>query len=301
MERLKQKRKTQRYQVTKVLSEIDAAVEREVLVEEELRISLARLNTKHGQLNETDTAIVSSLWQPFWEQFEQVVHNNRELLPTDKFNYLRAAPYEEAAAVIAGIPATASCYEEARDILKTRCGDEKRLIDMIRLLERERIQSSLDVQGLRRLHDDLHGHIRWLRSLGVSEETFSTLLHPLILRLLPEYLVLAYHRTAVGDEKHRRLSTQSAALSSNNSDQDRGQKSQLPILLRFLREEVESRERTSCTKKTDHILKYSSEEKQFTSATSKEPARSGTNIGTAAALLQRTDNQECAFCLVAKP
>ncbi|KAG0430884.1 hypothetical protein HPB47_022293 [Ixodes persulcatus] len=268
MERLKQKRKTQRSQVSKVLSEIDAAVEREVLAEEELRILLARLNTIHGQLNATAAAIEPLLtdgeaeleyartseyndrviacsarlsfkitiasadvklpklellrfngdslqWQPFWEQFDQVVHNNRELSPTDKFNYLRAALYEEAAAAIAGLPATASCYEDTWDVFKTRFGDGKRLIDdrMIKLLERQRIRSSLDVRGLR--------HIRGLRSLRVSEETFSTLLHPLVLRLLPEDLALAYHRTAVRDEEHRRLSTKSAALSSNNSDQDR--------------------------------------------------------------------------------
>ncbi|KAG0417762.1 hypothetical protein HPB47_005373 [Ixodes persulcatus] len=237
-------------------------------------------------------------WQPFWEQFEQVVHNNRELSPTDKFNYLRAALSEEAAEAIAGPPATASCYDDARDILKARFGAKKRLIDdhMIRLLERPPIRSSLDIRGLRRLHDDLQGNIRGLRSLGVSEETFSTLLHPLILRLLPEDLVLAYHRTAVRDEEHRRLSNQSAVLSSKNSDQDRGQQGQLPILLRFLRVEIESRERTSCTKKTDHRLKDSSEEKRFISATSKETARSWTNRGTAAALLQRTENQACAFC-----
>ncbi|XP_029824187.2 uncharacterized protein LOC115310061 [Ixodes scapularis] len=228
--------------MTKVLSEIDAAAEREVLVEEELRILLARMNTIHGQLNETDAVIEplwtdgeagqeytrtieyndrvvacsahmrfkitiasadnartsyrpsdsgngssgssvkvklpklevlrlngdSIQWQPFWEQLEQVVHNNRELSPTDKFNYLRAALSEEATAAIAGLPATASCYEDAWDILKTRFGDEKWLIVdyMIRLLERQRIQSSLDVRGLRRLHDDLQGNIRGLKSLG---------------------------------------------------------------------------------------------------------------------------------------
>ncbi|KAG0416829.1 hypothetical protein HPB47_006102 [Ixodes persulcatus] len=104
-------------------------------------------------------------WQPFWEQFEQVVHNNRELSQTDKFNYLRAALSEEAAEAIAGLPGTASCYEDARYILKTRFGDEKRLINdhMIRLLERQRIRSSLVIRGLRRLHDDLQGNIRGLR------------------------------------------------------------------------------------------------------------------------------------------
>ncbi|KAG0425818.1 hypothetical protein HPB47_027036 [Ixodes persulcatus] len=246
MERLKQKRKIQLSQVTKALSEIDAAVKREVLAEEELRILLARLNTIHGQLNETDAAIEPLLtygeaeqeyartieyndrfvaysarlsfkitiasadgartsdrtrrsgnesfgssakvklpelellrfngdslqWQSFWEQFEQVVHNNRELSPTDKFNYLRAALSEDVAEAIAGLPATARCYEDARDILKTRFGDEKRLIDdhMIRLLERQRIRSSLDVRGLRRLHGDLQGNIRGLRSLGSQLE-----------------------------------------------------------------------------------------------------------------------------------
>ncbi|KAG0438083.1 hypothetical protein HPB47_017152 [Ixodes persulcatus] len=295
MQRLKQKRKIRRSQVTKVLSEIDAAVEREVLAEEELRILLARLSTIHGQLNETDAAIEPLLTDGEAEQeyARTIEYNDRVVaysarlsfkititsadgaktsdrtsrsgnessgssakvkLPKLKLlsNYLRAALSEEAAEAIAGLPATASCYEDAWDILKTRFGDEKRLIDdhMIRLFEKQRIRSSLDVRGLRRLHDDLQGNIRGLRSLGVSEETFSTLLHPLILRLLPEDLVLDYHRTAVRDEEHRRLSTQSAVLSSNNSDQERGQQRQLLMLLR----------------------------------------------GTAAALLQRTENQECAFC-----
>lgn len=57
MERLKQKQKALRSQVTKFFTEIDAAYQNKVLVEEEFNILLTRLDALHSQLTETNTAI----------------------------------------------------------------------------------------------------------------------------------------------------------------------------------------------------------------------------------------------------
>ncbi|XP_029837013.2 uncharacterized protein LOC115320916 [Ixodes scapularis] len=175
MDRLKQKRKALRSQVTKLLTEIDTATQTELLIEDELNVLLTRLNALHGQLTETDSALEPLLaasdieqeyarivecsdrivtysarltfkvrtlherastsgqeiatnhrsptlsvkdklpklellkfngqpqqWQPFWEQFEQVIHGNPELSSAEKFHYLRSALSGESAAAIAG-------------------------------------------------------------------------------------------------------------------------------------------------------------------------------------------------------
>lgn len=57
-------------------------------------------------------------WQPFWDQFEEVVHQKNELSQGDKFNYLKSGTTRKAAATITGLSAMFSCYANAIDILK---------------------------------------------------------------------------------------------------------------------------------------------------------------------------------------
>ncbi|XP_042149557.1 uncharacterized protein LOC121837804 [Ixodes scapularis] len=316
MDRLKQKRKALRSQVTKLLTEIDTATQTEVPIEEELNVLLTRLNALHGQLTETDSALEPLLaasdieqeyartveysdrivtysarltfkartlherastsgqeittnhrsptlsvkvklpelellkfngqrqqWQPFWEQFEQVIHGNPELSSAEKFHYLRSALSGEAAAAIAGLPPTASCYEDAREIINSRYGDEALLVDdhMMKLAERQPVRTSEDVRGLRRLHDDLQAHIRGLKSLGVNEDSYSTLLCPLVLRLIPEGLVLTFNRNVVRKKEQRRPEDEAvnAAGEGNQHVVEQSQLRQLPSLMQFLRIEVE--------------------------------------------------------------
>ncbi|XP_064486042.1 uncharacterized protein LOC135398584 [Ornithodoros turicata] len=114
-------------------------------------------------------------WMMFWEQFQQVVHDNQKLSTCDKFNYLRAALTGEAASAIAGLPPTERCYNDAVDILKGRFGDESLQIEdhMGRLMSLQPVKTAQDTKGLRKLHDDISSHMRALKALGVAEESFA--------------------------------------------------------------------------------------------------------------------------------
>lgn len=109
---------------------------------------------------------------------ERVIDKSQELSFVDKFNCLGAAL--SATEAVPGLPATAICYQDARDILKTHFCDKKLLIDnqVMKFADRQPICSSQDVRGLGRLQDNVQGQIRGLRSFGVTEDSFSTLLQP---------------------------------------------------------------------------------------------------------------------------
>ncbi|KAH7958540.1 hypothetical protein HPB49_002487 [Dermacentor silvarum] len=70
----------------------------------------------------------SSMWPSFWEHFNQVMNNNGGLNYVDKFNYLRSVLTGDAALASAGLPATASCYSDALDILKRRVAKDDLII-----------------------------------------------------------------------------------------------------------------------------------------------------------------------------
>ncbi|XP_042148739.1 uncharacterized protein LOC120844826 [Ixodes scapularis] len=107
-------------------------------------------------------------WQPFWEQIQQAVHHNEALTACDKFTYLRTSLTGEAAAAIVGLPSTSICYKDAVDILISRFGNEKRLIQdhMEKLLDFNLVPSAQDVRGLRGLYDNVQALSRGLKSLG---------------------------------------------------------------------------------------------------------------------------------------
>ncbi|XP_037508881.1 uncharacterized protein LOC119385534 [Rhipicephalus sanguineus] len=99
-------------------------------------------------------------WQPFWELFEQVVDNNDQLSTLDKFHYLRASLTGDAAAVLTGLPPTSRCYNDAKQLLRKRFGNEELLIQehMKKLIDVTPVRASDDVRGLRRLYDTVSAY-----------------------------------------------------------------------------------------------------------------------------------------------
>jgi len=56
----------------------------------------------------------------FWDSFESAIHNNGDISSIDKFNYLKVSLESSAARGIQGLALSASNYESAVAILKTR-------------------------------------------------------------------------------------------------------------------------------------------------------------------------------------
>ncbi|XP_037560811.1 uncharacterized protein LOC119439916 [Dermacentor silvarum] len=137
------------------------------------------------------------MWPPFWEQFNQVIYNNGGLTDVDKFTYLRSVLTGDAALAIAGLPATASCYSDALDILKRRFAKDDLIIQdhMQRLIDLQPVRSPNDLRGLRSLYDTVQSQTRALKTLGISEDNYSSMLYHILLKSLPHDIVLDFSKT----------------------------------------------------------------------------------------------------------
>ena len=131
-------------------------------------------------------------WATFWDMFESSIHTNLELSDIDKFNYLHSLLEGSAADSISGLSLTASNYSEAIAILKRRFGNKQQVVNrhMDLLLELEPVFSMRDLKKICHLYDQVEGHVRNLRSLGVSSESYGSLLSPIVMKRLPQELCI---------------------------------------------------------------------------------------------------------------
>lgn len=163
----------------------------------------------------------SSSWLSFWSQYENAIHNNKDLTAIDKFNYLHSLVSGTASNAISGFSLTRDNYTEAVELLKARFGRKDLVINahISKLLNLEPVKNSNNTFALRRLYDSIEIQIRNLNSLEVTSGTYGTLLTPILLRLIPNELNLEFNRMRKSKE---------------NFD--------VKELIDFLRQEVECRE-----------------------------------------------------------
>lgn len=118
-------------------------------------------------------------WQSFWDCFDAAVHSNTGV---QKLSYLHAQLLGDAIRIIAGFQ---SNYEHSIALLKERFGQPYKQIDahMQALIDLSSPSNSLP--SLCKFYDSTEGHIRSLSSLGKSEDSYGSLLVPIILGKLP--------------------------------------------------------------------------------------------------------------------
>ena len=139
-----------------------------------------------------------SKWPSFWDAFESSVHNNTRLAAIDKFNYLNSLLMKSASEAISGLSITAANYDEAVTILKRRFGNKQLIINrhMETLLNVNSVKSgpSGNTQPLRQLYDLIESQVRSLNSLGVSSNSYRSLLSSVVMSKLPQDLRLIVSR-----------------------------------------------------------------------------------------------------------
>ncbi|KAL1476171.1 hypothetical protein MTO96_036706 [Rhipicephalus appendiculatus] len=137
-----------------------------------------KLNVKLPRLELVKLSGRRHEWQPFWELFEQV---------------------KQAAAVLTGLPPTSRCYNDAKQFLKKRFGNEELLIQehMKKLIDIPPARTSDDVRRLRRLDDTVSAHVRGLETLGRKLDSFSSMLLPIVQRAMPREILLDFSRKCV--------------------------------------------------------------------------------------------------------
>ncbi|KAH6938874.1 hypothetical protein HPB50_014108 [Hyalomma asiaticum] len=116
---------------------------------------------------------------------------------------------------------------EFEQVMETIC---KGLIDL------KPVTSARNVRELRRLFDDLQVHMRGLKALGVGEDSYNTMLYPVLLRALPQEMILNYHRS----QPDLCTSSTDGSSSAGSATEDQAA---LTTLLRYFRRELESQER----------------------------------------------------------
>ncbi|XP_042148820.1 uncharacterized protein LOC121837293 [Ixodes scapularis] len=237
-------------------------------------------------------------WQPFWQQFDTAIHQNPELTPSEKFNYLRSALTGDGAAAIGGLQPTAECYADAIELLQQRFGKQETLIQdhMEGLMDIQPVPPQRNTRALRRLYDTLQAHIRGLRALGVGEEAYGAMLYTVLLRVLPRDITLDFNRKMSAEETgNANAARASMTDASLESAPQQVHLRALRFLLDFLRIEVESRERTS-----KHQLEDAVGKPRPSSLTHGSVKRSTINAqtrsSTAAALHGSVDVLECFLC-----
>ncbi|XP_040067881.1 uncharacterized protein LOC120841109 [Ixodes scapularis] len=250
-----------------------------------------------------------SQWQEFWEQLNQVVHYNNELTEVDKFNYLKTAVTGDAAAAIAGLPSTARCYEDAVTMLKSRFGNQDLLVQthLKRLIDVKPVRSALDIRGLRCLYDTVISNIRGLETLGRQQETFSSMLFPIVQRALPKELLLDFNRKLVMEQPEDLIvprntltaTTTQPRESSHPSDQERTSpqrrtEDSFSKLVHLLRLEVLSRENLAALQAMDTYGEPRKKEADHKKNEDNEKARKSQ---TSAALLNPSSRGDrCFIC-----
>ncbi|KAL5007291.1 hypothetical protein ScPMuIL_016097 [Solemya velum] len=123
-------------------------------------------------------------WQTFWDSYQSSIHNNIGLTDVQKFSYLMTQLQGEASQCIAGLPLTSANYQQAIDLLTERFGQHHKIITayMQSLID---LPSPKNSNGLKYFYDRMETYIRNLQSLGQCQDSYGTLLIPIIIRKLP--------------------------------------------------------------------------------------------------------------------
>ena len=147
-------------------------------------------------------------WITFWDSYKAAIHENSSLSDIDKFNYLCSLLQGPALDAVCGLTLTATNYKEAVSVLERRFGNKQQIISkhMDILLNVEPVTSSYNLRGLRQLYDTVESHVRGLQSLGVSSDSYGSLLSSVLLKKLPQELKLIISRElGSGDWKLDRI------------------------------------------------------------------------------------------------
>ena len=126
------------------------------------------------------------LWQTFWDAFYTTVHTNPSLTNVQKFSYLKSQLTHDAKQCIAGLALTSANYEQAIYLLKDRFGQEQNIINAYMQNLTELPSPTLTPHSLRKFYDKMETSIRGLESLGQTQETYGSLLIPIIFGKLPD-------------------------------------------------------------------------------------------------------------------
>ena len=124
---------------------------------------------------------------PFWDSFPAAIDKNSALSDVDKMTHLKTLCVGEAALCISGFLISAANYNSAVELLKSRFGDPRIIINhrMDSLVNLQPVKSENGIKSLRFLYDKVMSHIRALEA-----STYSQLLVSMLTKKIPQVLMI---------------------------------------------------------------------------------------------------------------
>ncbi|XP_015119546.1 uncharacterized protein LOC107042857 [Diachasma alloeum] len=186
-------------------------------------------------------------------------------------------------------PPTEENYDKAIEALKTRFGRRELLAEVyVRELLKLVLTNAVTPQGqvpLTSIFDKLKTQMRALKSLGVTTDTCTAMLYPLVESSLPEEMLRVWQRQVSTP------ATNGSSGSTSITRQDR-----LTRLMEFLEAEVENEERIAIAVGGLDLINGSTPKPKNKSKADSNPK--GNQVSTAAGLLTIKDTKtlECIFC-----
>ena len=139
-------------------------------------------------------------WLSFSDTFKALVDSNSKIQDVEKLVHLKSCLHKDAAEVISSIETSLENYKVAWELLQDRYNNKKVIIE-------SHVKSILDLQPVSKensIHaflDELQKHLRTLRALGESVDSWDTLL----------LLIIKYKLTYQLREKWEDLKSESAS------------------------------------------------------------------------------------------
>ena len=158
--------------------------------------SSARANCKLPKLELSSFSGEPLEWQTFWNQFDVSVNENESLNDVDRFNYLLKFLSGKALAAVKGLTLSSENYRQAVQLLRERFGNPQVLISahLDSLIKIRKVKNIENVEGLRKLYNEVETCVRNLNSLDVETKTYGCLLIPILKEKLPEEMLMVISR-----------------------------------------------------------------------------------------------------------
>ena len=167
-------------------------------------------------------------WLSFWSQFKKY-HEDQRLPNEEKLQILIQAtiPKSRARQIVESYPPIGDNYPKLIECLTRRFGRQDLQIEVyVRELLKLVLTNVSKSTKLNSLYDQIEAQLRSLETLGVTSDTCSAMLFPLVESCLPEELLKIWERSTCFND-------------------DDSSKVRLDQLMNFLRKEVESEERVA--------------------------------------------------------
>ena len=140
-------------------------------------------------------------FQSFWDSYNTAIHENEDISDVNKMDYLSGLLGGPAYSAVKGFTMTSGNYKEVIDVLHERFGSKDVIISshMDALLKLPFVYNS-DTKRLRSVYDLIEQNIRGLKTLGISNKEYGSLLLPILMSRLPQEFKLILTRNVPKDE-----------------------------------------------------------------------------------------------------